>query len=159
MSASPTRPFDVESIRADFPILANEVYGKPLVYLDSAASAQKPRQVVDRMVHAYEHEYANVHRGLHYLANAATEAFEEARRIVDVVPFAVNQEVFAHLSDSIYDLICSDPRTARYKELVKRQLDENKNFESFFDMEAVEPWITLSHGDYWVNNILFKHGT
>jgi cysteine desulfurase / selenocysteine lyase len=82
MSASPTRPFDVEAIRADFPILANEVYGKPLVYLDSAASAQKPRQVVDRMVHAYEHEYANVHRGLHYLANAATEAFEEAREIV-----------------------------------------------------------------------------
>ena len=77
-----TRPFDVEAVRADFPILSKTVYGKPLVYLDNAASAQKPRAVIDRMVHAYEHEYANVHRGLHYLANAATEAFEDAREKV-----------------------------------------------------------------------------
>ncbi len=76
------KPFDVEAIRADFPILSKQVYGKPLVYLDNAASAQKPRAVIDRMVHAYEHEYANVHRGLHYLANAATEAFEDAREKV-----------------------------------------------------------------------------
>ena len=82
MSASPTRPFDIEAIRADFPILSKQVYGKPLVYLDNAASAQKPRQVIDRIVHAYEHEYANVHRGLHYLANAATEAYEGARESV-----------------------------------------------------------------------------
>ena len=82
MTAAPTRPFDLAAIRADFPILAQEVYGKPLVYLDNAASAQKPRQVIDRMVHVYEHEYANVHRGLHYLANASTEAFEEAREKV-----------------------------------------------------------------------------
>jgi cysteine desulfurase/selenocysteine lyase len=82
MSASPTRPFDIDAIRADFPILSTEVYGKPLVYLDNAASAQKPRQVIDRIVHAYEHEYANVHRGLHYLANAATEAYEGARESV-----------------------------------------------------------------------------
>jgi cysteine desulfurase/selenocysteine lyase len=74
--------FDVEKIRADFPILSTTVYGKPLVYLDSAASAQKPRQMVDRMVHATYHEYANVHRGLHYLANAATDAFEAARESV-----------------------------------------------------------------------------
>ncbi len=73
------RPYDIEAIRADFPILAERPYGKPLVYLDNAASAQKPRAVIDRMVHAYEHEYANVHRGLHYLANAATDAFEAAR--------------------------------------------------------------------------------
>ncbi len=76
------KPFDVEAIRADFPILSKQVYGKPLVYLDNAASAQKPRAVIDRMVHAYEHEYANVHRGLHFLANAATEAFEDAREKV-----------------------------------------------------------------------------
>ena len=64
-----------------FPILNRKrPYGKPLVYLDNAASAQKPRQVIDRMVHAYEHEYANVHRGLHYLANAATDAFEARAR-------------------------------------------------------------------------------
>ncbi|HUO54638.1 MAG TPA: cysteine desulfurase [Rhodoblastus sp.] len=71
--------FDVEKIRADFPILAETPYGKPLVYLDNAASAQKPRAVIDRMTHVFEHEYANVHRGLHYLANAATDAFEAAR--------------------------------------------------------------------------------
>lgn len=75
-------PFDVEKVRADFPILAKEVYGKPLVYLDNAASAQKPRAVIDRMVHVFEHEYANVHRGLHYLANAATESMEHARETV-----------------------------------------------------------------------------
>ncbi|NBU13900.1 MAG: cysteine desulfurase [Alphaproteobacteria bacterium] len=77
-----TKTFDVEKVRADFPILSKEVYGKKLVYLDNAASAQKPTQVLDRMVYAYEHEYANVHRGLHYLANAATEAFEHARETV-----------------------------------------------------------------------------
>ncbi|MCP8940289.1 cysteine desulfurase [Alsobacter sp. SYSU M60028] len=82
VTAQPTRPFDLDAIRADFPILSEKVYGKPLVYLDNAASAQKPRQVIERMVHAYEHEYANVHRGLHYLANAATEAFEDAREKV-----------------------------------------------------------------------------
>ena len=76
------QPFDVARLRADFPILNERPYGKPLVYLDNAASAQKPVQVLDRMRAAYEHEYANVHRGLHYLANAATEAFEGARESV-----------------------------------------------------------------------------
>jgi cysteine desulfurase/selenocysteine lyase len=75
-------PFDIAKVRTDFPILSKEVYGKKLVYLDNAASAQKPRQVLDRMRHAYEHEYANVHRGLHFLANAATEAYEGAREKV-----------------------------------------------------------------------------
>ena len=71
--------YDVARIRKDFPILAMQVYGKPLVYLDNAASAQKPRAVLDRIERAYTCEYANVHRGLHYLANAATEAYEGAR--------------------------------------------------------------------------------
>jgi cysteine desulfurase / selenocysteine lyase len=74
--------YDVVRVREDFPILATTVYGKPLVYLDNAASAQKPAAVLDRMQHAYTHEYANVHRGLHYLANAATEAYEGAREKV-----------------------------------------------------------------------------
>lgn len=73
---------DLHRIRADFPALALEPYGKPLTYLDNAASAQKPKQVLDRMRQAYESEYANVHRGLHYLANAATEAYEAAREKV-----------------------------------------------------------------------------
>lgn len=75
-------PYDVDAIRADFPALALKPYGKPLVYLDNGASAQKPRQVVERMVEATYHEYANVHRGLHYLANAATDNFEAARESV-----------------------------------------------------------------------------
>jgi len=74
--------FDVDAIRRDFPILAERPYGKELVYLDNAASAQKPRQVIERLTYFYEHEYANVHRGLHYLANASTEAFEGARESV-----------------------------------------------------------------------------
>ena len=70
---------DVARLRQDFPALALQVYGKPLVYLDNAASAQKPLAVLNRMDKAYRTEYANVHRGLHYLANAATEAYEGAR--------------------------------------------------------------------------------
>jgi cysteine desulfurase/selenocysteine lyase len=74
--------YDVEAIRRDFPILAKEVYGKPLVYLDNGASAQKPQAVIDAVTHAYSNEYANVHRGLHFLSNAATEAYEAAREKV-----------------------------------------------------------------------------
>src|SRR5215813_10251586 len=74
--------YDVNRIRADFPILAMQVYGKPLVYLDNAASAQKPRAVLDRLDAAYMTQYANVHRGLHFLANEATEAYENAREKV-----------------------------------------------------------------------------
>jgi cysteine desulfurase / selenocysteine lyase len=76
------RAFDVERIRRDFPILAREVYGKPLVYLDNAASAQKPKAVLDALNRAYSEEYANVHRGLHFLSNAATDAYERARKTV-----------------------------------------------------------------------------
>ena len=72
--------FDVERARADFPILAREVYGKKLVYLDSGASAQKPRAVLEAMRHFAESDYANVHRGVHYLSAAATDAYESARR-------------------------------------------------------------------------------
>jgi cysteine desulfurase/selenocysteine lyase len=74
--------YDVARIRADFPALAMQVYGKPLVYLDNAASAQKPLAVLDRMRKASTSEYANVHRGLHFLANEATEAYEGARESV-----------------------------------------------------------------------------
>jgi len=74
--------YDLDEIRKDFPILAMQVYGKPLIYLDNAASAQKPTAVLDRLRQVYTSEYANVHRGLHYLANAATEAYEEAREKV-----------------------------------------------------------------------------
>jgi cysteine desulfurase/selenocysteine lyase len=75
-------PFDVAAIRADFPILGLDVNGKKLVYLDNGASAQKPRAVLDTVQRAYAEEYANVHRGLHYLSNLATIRFEQARESV-----------------------------------------------------------------------------
>ncbi len=76
-------PYDVEAVRRDFPILATTVYGgKKLTYLDSGASAQKPQVVIDAITRAYRDEYANVHRGLHYLSNLATDRFEHARETV-----------------------------------------------------------------------------
>ncbi|MDB2490438.1 cysteine desulfurase [Paracoccus sp. (in: a-proteobacteria)] len=74
--------FDVARVRADFPILGTQVNGRPLVYLDSGASAQKPRQVIDAISRAYEGEYANVHRGLHHLSNLATDNYERVRAII-----------------------------------------------------------------------------
>lgn len=74
--------YDVEKIRKDFPILSKQVYGKPLVYLDNGASAQKPKAVIDALTYTYENEYANVHRGLHFMSNAATDAYEAAREKV-----------------------------------------------------------------------------
>ena len=74
------QPLDVKRIREDFPILREQVHGKPLVYLDSTASAQKPRQVIDTLAFVYEHAYANVHRGIHYLSETATQMYEDARR-------------------------------------------------------------------------------
>ncbi|MDP0927191.1 cysteine desulfurase [Paracoccus onubensis] len=74
--------FDLARIRADFPILSRQVNGKPLVYLDNGASAQKPRQVIEAVTHAYEAEYSNVHRGLHYLSNLATDNYERVRSII-----------------------------------------------------------------------------
>ncbi|MBE7492743.1 MAG: cysteine desulfurase [Planctomycetes bacterium] len=77
-----TKTFDVAAVRADFPILARTVHGRPLVYLDNGASAQKPRCVIESLRHTYEHEYSNVHRAAHELSNATTEKFESARRTV-----------------------------------------------------------------------------
>ena len=71
--------YNIDAIRADFPILAREVNGKPLVYLDNGASAQKPKVVIDAITQAYSQEYANVHRGLHYLSNLATDKYEAVR--------------------------------------------------------------------------------
>ncbi len=73
---------DIKRVRTDFPILGREVNGKPLVYLDNGASAQKPQVVIDAITHAYSHEYANVHRGLHTLSNIATEKYEAVRGII-----------------------------------------------------------------------------
>ena len=78
-SARQTAELDIDKIRADFPILSRQVNGKPLVYLDSAASAQKPNQVIEALVSAYQDTYSNVHRGLHFLSEASTDAYEAVR--------------------------------------------------------------------------------
>ena len=86
-------PFDVASARAQFPILKRQINGTPLIYLDSGASAQKPRAVIDAMVGAMEGSYSNVHRGLHTLANETTEAYEKARESVARLINATTAEI------------------------------------------------------------------
>src|SRR5262245_29685336 len=78
-AAARATAWDVERVRADFPALHQEVHGKPLVYLDSAATSQKPQAVIDALVHYYARDNANVHRGVHLLSERATEAYEGAR--------------------------------------------------------------------------------
>ena len=79
MTTNMTDGYDIEKIRSDFPILSRKIHGKPLVYLDSAASAQKPKVVIDALVSAYCDTYSNVHRGLHFLSEASTDAYEAVR--------------------------------------------------------------------------------
>ncbi len=100
-------PYDVARIRADFPILYREIYGKPLVYLDNAASSQKPRSVIEAMDHAYRFEYANVHRGLHYLSNTATAKYEEARETVRrfLNAASVDEIVFTHNATAAINIV------------------------------------------------------
>lgn len=107
MTPQTTQAYDVEAIRKQFPILSQQVYGKPLVYLDNAASAQKPRAVIDAMVNTMETGYANVHRGLHYMANAATEGFETARESVRAFLNAasVDEIVFTKSATEAYNLV------------------------------------------------------
>src|SRR4051812_2959860 len=101
--------YDVARVRQDFPALAMQIYGKPLVYLDNAASAQKPSAVLDRMTQAYTREYANVHRGLHYLANAATEAYEGGRtKVAQFINAARTEEViFTRNATEAINLVAS----------------------------------------------------
>ena len=84
--------YDIQKIRADFPILSREVNGKPLIYLDNGASAQKPQAVIDATTQAYAKEYANVHRGLHYLSNLATEKYEAVRCKIQTFLNAAHQD-------------------------------------------------------------------
>ena len=82
MAVTTSKPLDARLLRADFPVFEHEVHGKPLAYLDSASSTQKPRQVLDALRTFYETSYANVHRGVYDLAERSTAAFEGAREKV-----------------------------------------------------------------------------
>ncbi len=100
--------FDVAAIRAEFPILSRQVNGKPLIYLDTAASAQKPRAVIEAMVSAMENTYSNVHRGLHTLANETTELFEAARKtIADFIHAQPGEVVFTKGATEAINLVAS----------------------------------------------------
>ena len=124
--------YDVARLRQDFPALAMQVYGKPLVYLDNAASAQKPNAVLDRMTEAYKTEYANVHRGLHYLANAATEAYEGARAKVAAFLKASRPEeiVFTRNATEAINLVASSwgaPNLREGDEVVLSIMEHHSN--------------------------------
>ena len=125
-------PFELESVRADFPILKEQIHGRRLVYLDSGASAQKPKAVLEKMDWAYEHAYANVHRGLHTLANRATEAYEDGRKAVARFLNASRPEeiVFTKGSTEAINLVASsfaEPRIKEGDEIVVSILEHHSN--------------------------------
>ncbi len=130
--ADATAGYDVERIRADFPILARQVHGKPLVYLDNGASAQKPRAVIDAMTFTMENEYANVHRGLHFLSNAATDAYEKARETVRAFINAprVEEVIFTKGATQAINMVAYGWAMANLKagdEIVLTQMEHHSN--------------------------------
>src|ERR1700693_6082550 len=135
--------YDVERIREDFPALALQGYGKPLVYLDNAASAQKPKAVLDRLQHAYTAEYANVHRGLHYLANAATEAYEGARENVRTVLNAERREeiIFTRNATEAINLVAATFGRERIKpgdEIVLSIMEHHSNIVPWYFLRELQ---------------------
>jgi cysteine desulfurase/selenocysteine lyase len=144
--------YDVARLRQDFPALATKVYGKPLVYLDNAASAQKPYAVLDRMTEAYKSEYANVHRGLHYLANAATEAYEGARVKVATFLNASRPEeiVFTRNATEAINLVASSwgaPNIGEGDEIVLSIMEHHSNIVPWHFLRerqgAVLKWVDV----------------
>jgi len=124
--------FNLDSVRADFPILGEQIHGKRLVYLDSGASAQKPVQVLERMDHAFRHEYANVHRGLHTLANRATEAYEGGREASRAFLNAgrVEEIIFTKSATEAINLVASSfagPRIGEGDEIVLTIMEHHSN--------------------------------
>src|SRR5215217_6083246 len=124
--------FDLEKVRADFPIPSEQIHGHRLVYLDSGASAQKPVQVLDRMDYAFRHEYANVHRGLHTLANRATEAYEGGRHAVQSFLNAARPEeiIFTRSATEAINLVASSfagPRIREGDEIVTTIMEHHSN--------------------------------
>ena len=144
--------FNLETIRADFPILDEKIYGKRLVYLDSGASAQKPNAVLDKMDWAHRHAYANVHRGLHTLANRATEAYEDGRKAVQRFLNASRPEeiVFTRSATEAINLVASSfagPRIEAGDEIVLTIMEHHSNIVPWhFHRErkgAVLKWIDV----------------
>ena len=150
--------FDLAKVRLDFPILEEKIHGYRLVYLDSAASAQKPTAVLDRMEHAHRHEYANVHRGLHTLANRATEAFEDGRKRVARFLNAGRPEevVFTRSATEAINLVASSfagPRISAGDEIVLSVMEHHSNIVPWHFLRerkgAVLKWVDIEDdGDF-----------
>ncbi|MCG7600317.1 cysteine desulfurase [Halomonas sp. McH1-25] len=131
---------DVEQVRRDFPILARQVHGKPLVYLDNAATSQTPRQVIETLDHYYRHYNANIHRGLHTLADEATAAFEQAREIVRNFTGAADRReiVFTRGTTEAINLVANSWGRCNLKpddEILVSQLEHHSN---------IVPWQLLA---------------
>ncbi len=147
--------FDLDTVRADFPILSEQIHGHRLVYLDSGASAQKPVQVLDRMDRGFRHEYANVHRGLHTLANRATEGYEagreSARRFLNAG--RIEEIIFTKSATEAINLVASSfagPRISAGDEIVTTIMEHHSNIVPWhFHRErkgAVIKWVDV-HDD------------
>ena len=145
--------FDPQTIRKDFPILAREVHGKPLVYLDNAASAQKPVQVTGRMQRVFDSEYSNVHRGLHYLSNTSTEAFEGARRTVQNFLNAASdtQIIFTGGATDAINLVAHsylEPRLKPGDEIILSEMEHHSNIVPWHFLReqcgAVLKWVPVT---------------
>ena len=152
MDAPSTSPLDVARIREDFPILAQNIHGKPLVYVDNAASAQKPNAVLERIHKAYAEDYANVHRGLHTLANRSTEAYEGAREIVRAHLNAPSTDeiVFTRSSTEALNLVASSfgrGRIGEGDEIILTVMEHHSNIVPWHFLRkergAVLKWIGL----------------
>jgi cysteine desulfurase / selenocysteine lyase len=146
--------YDVESIRADFPILSREIHGKPLVYLDNGASAQKPNFVLDTVQRAYTDEYANVHRGLHYLSNLATANFEKARETVRRFINARSDAeiIFTRNATEAINLVASSyggPHIREGDEIVLSIMEHHSNVVPWYFLKerqgAVLKWAPISN--------------
>ncbi len=131
-------PFDVEKARADFPILSRQINNKPLIYLDSGASAQKPEAVIEAMSQAMRHSYANVHRGLHRLANETTDAYEAGRETVArFINAGVNEIVFTKSATEAVNLVAFSygERLQAGDEILTTEMEHHAN---------IVPWYMLA---------------
>jgi len=147
--------YDVEAIRADFRILSREIHGRPLVYLDNGASAQKPRLVLDTIQRAYTDEYANVHRGLHYLSNLSTANFEKARETVRHFINARSDAeiIFTRNATEAINLVASSyggPHIGEGDEILLSIMEHHSNIVPWYFLKeqqgAVLKWAPISDG-------------
>ncbi|MCF6321776.1 MAG: cysteine desulfurase [Rhizobiaceae bacterium] len=153
LNTSASVGFDVDKVRADFPILSREVHGKPLVYLDSGASAQKPQVVIDTISNVYENEYSNVHRGLHYLSNATTETYENAREQVRKFMGAgsVDEIIFTKSATEAINLVAygfGEPNIRDGDEIVLSIMEHHSNIVPWHFLRerqgAVIKWVDVN---------------